>query len=79
MHQAICGAVAKGVTFVVAAANSSTDFANSVPAAYNEVLTVTAMTDTDGAPGGLGPPPACFAGNADDSFATFSNFATIGL
>jgi subtilisin len=77
MHQAICGAVAHGVTFVVAAANASTDFANSVPAAYNEVLTVTAMTDTDGVPGGLGPPAACFPGNSDDSFATFSNFATI--
>ena len=62
MHQAICGAVAKGVTFVVAAANSNADFANSVPAAYNEVLTVTAMTDTDGVPGGLGPPAGLLRG-----------------
>ena len=75
MHQAICGAVAKGVTFVVAASNSNVDFANSVPAAYNEVLTVTAMTDTDGVSGGLGPAPGCFPGNTDDSFASFSNFA----
>ena len=77
MHQAICGAVANGVTFVVAAANSNVNFANSVPAAYNEVLTVTAMTDTDGVPGGLGPPASCFPPNTDDSFASFSNFAVI--
>jgi subtilisin len=75
MHQAICGAVARGVTFVVAASNSAVNFANSVPAAYDEVLTVTAMTDTDGVPGGTGPAPACFPGNTDDSYATFSNFA----
>ena len=75
MHQAICGATANGVTFVVAASNSNVNFASSVPAAYNEVLTVTAMTDTDGVPGGLGPPASCFPPNTDDSSASFSNFA----
>ena len=75
MHKAICNSVAKGVTYAVAAGNSGVNFAGSVPAAYPEVLTVTAMTDTDGKPGGLGAPPSCFPGQVDDSFATFSNFA----
>jgi subtilisin len=75
VHKAICGATAKGVTFVVAAGNSSADLANIVPASYSEVLTVTAMADTDGKPGGLGP--TCFGGQLDDKFASFSNFATL--
>jgi subtilisin len=76
MHLAICNAVnVKRVTFVVAAANSSADFAGFVPAAYNEVLTATAMSDSDGAPGGSGGPPSCRPSEGDDTFASFSNFA----
>jgi subtilisin len=77
IHKAICGATAKGVTFVVSAGNSGTDFQSTTPASYSEVLTVTAMTDTDGMPGGLGPAPTCFPGQLDDKFASFSNFATL--
>ena len=36
---------------------------------------MTATTDTDGVPGGLGLPPTCYPGQLDDSFATFSNYA----
>ena len=50
-HKAICRSVAAGVTYVVAAGNSGRDFARTVPAAYPEVLTVTAMSDGDGLPG----------------------------
>jgi subtilisin family serine protease len=74
LHQAICGAVAKGITFVASAGNSNTGLGKHVPAAYNEVLAVTAMTDTDGAPGGVGPSP-CLYGESDDSYATYSNYA----
>jgi subtilisin len=42
----------KGVTLVVAAGNSGRNLARPVPAAYNEVLTVTAAADFDGQPGG---------------------------
>jgi subtilisin len=71
-HQAICNSTAAGVTYVVAAGNNSASLAGYVPAAYPEVLTATAITDS--IPGGLGPAP-CIKGQADDSYATYSNFA----
>lgn len=76
MHEAICRASGAGVTFVVAAGNDGTDLAGSVPASYPEVLTVTAMSDSDGRAGGGGPAPACMSGQRDDAPATFSDYAT---
>jgi diguanylate cyclase (GGDEF)-like protein len=75
MHQAICRASAAGVTFVVSAGNAKTAFTKTVPAAYPEVLTVTAMTDTNGRAGGGGPSAACKSGERDDQYATYSNYA----
>ncbi|HKP88983.1 MAG TPA: S8 family serine peptidase, partial [Thermoleophilaceae bacterium] len=79
-HLAICRATGLGVTFVVAAGNSGWNFDYApqpdLPAAYPEVLTVTAMSDSDGRAGGTGGSSPCDAGEADDAFATFSNFAT---
>jgi subtilisin family serine protease len=72
LHTAICNSVAAGVTYVVAAGNSGADEQGYVPAAYPEVITVTAATDTDGLPGGMGP--GC--SGADDTAASFSNYAT---
>ena len=60
---------------MVAAGNSGQEFSTTVPAAYPEVLTVTAMSDSDGASGALGGAPTCRSGETDDSYATFSNFA----
>src|SRR3954447_18597142 len=74
-HKAICSSVAAGVTYVVSAGNAKVDFARSAPAAYPEVLTVTAMSDTDGLPGGIGGAPSCVKGEADDRYASYSNFA----
>ena len=76
LHKAICGSVAAGVTYVVAAGNSNTDLAGFVPAAYNEVLTVTAMADFNGQPGG-GAAATCRS-DVDDTSADFSNFTTAG-
>jgi subtilisin len=76
-HKAICNSVAAGVTYTVAAGNSNADFQNFVPATYSEVLTVTAVSDSDGFPGGKGAAPSCRAGEKDDYAATFSNYATL--
>lgn len=72
MHRAICAAVDSGLTFVVAAGNDSADASTFTPAAYDEVITVSALADFNGAPGG-GAAPTCRA-DEDDSFASFSNF-----
>jgi subtilisin family serine protease len=75
LHQAICNSVNAGVTYVVAAGNSGTDFKGSVPAAYDQVLTVTAVADFNGRPGG-GAAATCRA-DVDDTAADFSNYATL--
>ncbi|WP_329425615.1 S8 family serine peptidase [Streptosporangium sp. NBC_01495] len=71
MHRAICAAVAAGVTFVVAAGNNNANSSGSVPAAYDEVITVSALADFNGLPGG-GAAPTCYS-DVDDTFANFSN------
>ena len=49
-----------------------------MPAAYNEVITVSALADTDGKPGALGGPRVFSWGSYDDddSFANFSNYGS---
>jgi subtilisin len=75
LNRAICRSTAAGVTYVVAAGNSGQEFSTTVPAAYPEVLTVTAMSDSDGAAGAAGGAPTCRTGESDDRYASFSNFA----
>ena len=76
LHRAICRSVATGITYVVAAGNDGTDLARSIPAAYPEVLTVSAIADTDGAPGAKGPVASCGGPrDRDDTAASFSNYA----
>lgn len=75
LHKAICKSVGAGVTYVVAAGNDASDLKGFVPAAYDEVLSVTAMADFDGQPGG-GAAATCRA-DVDDTAADFSNFATL--
>src|SRR6266498_1926482 len=76
LHQAICNSVGAGITYVVAAGNSGTDFKGFVPAAYDQVLTVTAVADFNGQSGG-GAASTCRS-DVDDTAADFSNFATVG-
>ncbi len=78
LHQAICRLYKGGITVVAAAANESRSAAGYVPAAYNEVITVSALADTDGKSGGLGG-NRCFSWgtyDVDDTFADFSNFGS---
>jgi subtilisin family serine protease len=72
MHEAICRSVAAGVTYVVAAGNETDNAANHVPAAYDEVITVSALADFNGVPGG-GAAATCRS-DVDDTIADFSNF-----
>ncbi|MEX2011471.1 MAG: S8 family serine peptidase, partial [Chloroflexota bacterium] len=76
LHQGICRVVASGVSVAVAAGNDSNSAAARVPAAYDEVITVSALADMDGKPGGLGGDRCLSWGtyDVDDTFADFSNF-----
>jgi len=76
MHLAVCRAISDGVTFVVAAGNSGVDLSRQltfVPASYDEVITVSALADSNGQPCGGGG-RTTYGG--DDDFASFSNYAT---
>jgi subtilisin len=74
LHFAICRATQAGATVVVAAGNSGSDASGFAPAAYDEVITVAGMADTDGQSGGLGEGIDCDPAQADDVFAPFSNY-----
>jgi subtilisin len=75
-HRAICRIVDAGVVVVASAGNDGADAGAVNPAAYPEVLTVSAFADSDGVDGGHGAPLTCRPGHPeiDDSFASFSNF-----
>jgi subtilisin family serine protease len=78
LHQAICRLVKSGVTVAVAGGNDAGSAAARVPAAYNEVITVSALADSDGKSGGLGG-SRCFSWgtyDVDDTFANFSNYGS---
>lgn len=77
LHQAICRSVSKGTVYVAAAGNESRNARRNRPAAYDEVITVSAMADYDGRGGGKGvPSDSCpyWTPERDDSFASFSNY-----
>jgi subtilisin family serine protease len=73
LHQAICKSVKAGITYVVAAGNDHEDASKLIPAAYEEVITVSALADSDGKRGGDGGSPDCRA-DEDDTLANFSNY-----
>jgi subtilisin family serine protease len=71
-YDAIQGAVNKGVAFAVAAGNEDDDANYYSPAAFDNVLTVSALADFDGEPEGLGI-STCRT-DQDDTLADFSNW-----
>ena len=85
LHTAITSAVNAGIVVVVAAGNDGLDVYgldatlgtadDFIPAAYPEVITISAMVDTDGIPGGFGP---ASGSGLDDTFASFSNYSAGG-
>ncbi|HYI22296.1 MAG TPA: S8 family serine peptidase, partial [Candidatus Limnocylindrales bacterium] len=77
VHMAICRSVKRGTTYAVAAGNESRNARRNRPAAYDEVITVSAMADYDGRPGGRGKASdSCpyWSAEPDDAFARFSNY-----
>ena len=76
LHKAICRSVAAGVTYVVAAGNDNANLAGFSPAAYHEVLAVTAVADFNGEAGG-GATATCRS-DVDDTPADFSNYTLPG-
>jgi hypothetical protein len=73
IHNAVCDVVLEhGIAVVTAAGNNTADAATRFPATYDEVITVSALTDFDGRPGGQ-TTSTCYA-DADDTFARFSNY-----
>ena len=75
LHQAVCNLSDAGVTMVAAAGNESRDASGDIPAAYDEVITVAAMSEGHGLPRPPGAPnTSCGWSDADNSFATFSNY-----
>ena len=75
MRAAICRLVEAGVTVVAAAGNQKTDAFGFSPAKLGEVITVGALVDFDGIPGGMGS-PTCGPGE-DDRIADFSNTGSV--
>jgi subtilisin len=72
VHQAICLLVDDlGIPFVAAAGNGGSMASNVTPATFPETISVGAIVDTDGKPGGLGERTKW---GADDSRAGFSNY-----
>ena len=71
-YDAIQGAVNKGVAFAVAAGNNDDDANYYSPAAFDNVLTVSALADFNGLPGG-GAAATCRS-DQDDTLADFSNW-----
>ncbi|MCX4778034.1 S8 family serine peptidase [Streptomyces sp. NBC_01264] len=82
-HLAVCNAVRAGITVVAGAGNESHDLARHGPAAYQEVLTATAMVDFDGKPGAGGRPDCqgldfgLFGDEDDQAALEFSNFVRV--
>ncbi|MHA7264649.1 S8 family serine peptidase [Arthrobacter sp. TMN-37] len=72
--EAVCSAIGAGVPVVAAAGNEASDASGVEPAGYSSVITVSALSDTDGQPGGVGPVDECVPGEIDDSLASYSNY-----
>jgi subtilisin family serine protease len=73
LNRAVSASIKAGVTYVVAAGNYGHDASTTSPASNPDVITVSAIADSDGKCGGIGP--ELTANNAtDDTFARFSNF-----
>jgi subtilisin family serine protease len=94
LREAIAASVNKGVVYVVSAGNKNQNASGAgsaepptIPASFPDVITVSALADFDGAPGGAANAPPCQYSlygwpqegvptivDQDDSLASFSNW-----
>jgi len=74
IHTAVCAAYAAGITIVAAAGNGATDASSVVPAGYDQVITVGAITDLDGT--GWGDAADGCEGEREDAYASYSNYGS---
>ena len=73
MNTAIANATKAGIVVVVAAGNDGANASGSTPANAPNAITVSAISDTDGQPGGRGS--SC--SGPDDSLADYSNYGSV--
>lgn len=71
LNSAVTRLVDLGIVCCVAAGNDAADAKDYSPASAPKAICVAALADSDGKPGGFGPP--C-GGDPDDTFASFSNY-----
>jgi subtilisin family serine protease len=76
MHEAVCDLHDLGVIMIAGAGNSAIDVNTQIPAQWDEVITVSSLSDFDGAAGGAA---GCFfdlsfGSECDDQFTGFSNY-----
>jgi len=77
-QQAMCDGYEKGVVYVVSAGNGNSNSTDLfIPCTWEPVLCVSAILDSDGKPGGVGPGASCRSGEQDDRMASFSNFGQV--
>lgn len=78
MHQAICRLHTANIPVVASAGNDGINANLSSPGGYNQVITVGAMTDTDGVGWEQGNNAGCgsYGTEKDDTFADYSNHGT---
>jgi hypothetical protein len=75
LNSIISAATRAGITVVVSAGNYGRDASTTTPANNPDVITVSAIGDSDGKCGGQGPPMTLSDRRLpDDTFAYFSNF-----
>jgi subtilisin family serine protease len=75
MQQSICTLTQMGVPVVASAGNDAINANESAPGGYDQVISVAAMTDTDGVGWENGPNAGCgYSSEQDDTFASYSNY-----
>ena len=74
LDTAISNSIKSGVTYVVAAGNDGRNAEMISPANHPDVITVSAISDSDGKCGGKGPSTKY---GSDDTFASFSNYGPV--